>query len=257
MDDCTVNAIVVLWVSVPAVPVTVTVAAPVVAVAEAVSVSVEFTLPFAGGVTGFGTKAAVTPLGNPEALSVVAELKLFWLVMVIVLVPFPPCVTVSVDGEAPMVKLAVAEAFTVRAMVVVWTVEPDVPVIVTVALPVVAVEEAVRVRVDPAVLLAGGVTGLGENAAVTPLGKPEAVSVVAELKPLRLVTVMVLVPLEPCTTVTELGEADSEKSGVELPQPVNLKLAMRVFQLKLPVVFMYSSVNQKVQSSTGSTCMAL
>jgi len=36
-----------------------------------------------------------------------------------------------------------------------------------------------------------------------------------------------------------------------------LKLAMRVFQLKLPVVFMYSSVNQKVQSSTGSTDIML
>ena len=43
-----------------------------------------------------------------------------------------------------------------------------------------------------------------------------------------------------------------------LPAQVgNLKLAMRVFQLKLPVVFMYSCVYQKVQSSTGSTVMAL
>lgn len=60
----------------PDVPVTVTVAAPVVAVAEAVNVSVEFTLPLAGGVTGLVEKAAVTPLGKPVALSVVAELKL-------------------------------------------------------------------------------------------------------------------------------------------------------------------------------------
>lgn len=68
---------VVLCVSVPDVPVTVTVAAPVVAVAEAVNVSVEVTLPFAGGVTGFVENAAVTPLGKPVAVSVVAELKLF------------------------------------------------------------------------------------------------------------------------------------------------------------------------------------
>ena len=66
-----------LCVSVPDVPVTVTVAAPVVAVAEAVNVSVEVTLPFAGGVTGFVENAAVTPLGKPVAVSVVAELKLF------------------------------------------------------------------------------------------------------------------------------------------------------------------------------------
>ena len=66
-----------LCVSEPEVPVTVTVAAPVVAVAEAVSVNVEVALPFAGGVTGFVENAAVTPLGKPVALSVVAELKLF------------------------------------------------------------------------------------------------------------------------------------------------------------------------------------
>lgn len=41
------------------------------------------------------------------------------------------------------------------------------------------------------------------------------------------------------------------------PQLGNLKLAIRVFQLKLPVVFMYCCVYQKVQSSTGSTVMAL
>lgn len=74
----------------PEVPVIVTVAAPVAAVAEAVSVRVEVTLPFAGGVTGLVENAAVTPLGKPLALSVVAELKLFWLVMVIVLVPLAP-----------------------------------------------------------------------------------------------------------------------------------------------------------------------
>lgn len=68
---------VVLCDSVPAVPVMVTVAVPVVAVAEAVRVRVEVALPLAGGVTGFVENAAVTPVGNPEALSVVAELKLF------------------------------------------------------------------------------------------------------------------------------------------------------------------------------------
>src|SRR5260370_28587693 len=143
-------------------------------------------------------------------------------------------------------------------MVVLWVRAPGVPVIVDVAVPVVAVPDAVSVSVEVALPFAGGVTGLVENAAVTPLGRPEALSVVAELNPLRLVMVMVLVPLEPWLMVTELGEAAIEKSGVAvLPQAGNLKLAIRVFQLKLPVVFMYSSVNQKVQSSTGSTCMAL
>lgn len=113
------------------------------------------------------------------------------------LVPFPPCAMVSEDGEAPIVKLGCAAVLTVSVMVVLWVVEPDVPVMVTVAVPVVAVEEAVRVKVEVALLFAGGVTEVGENAAVTPLGSPVALSVVAELKPFWLVMVMVLVPLEP------------------------------------------------------------
>ena len=196
-DEFTVSETDVLCVSDPEVPVTVTVAVPVVAVAVAVRVSVEAALPLAGGVTGLVENAAVTPLGNPDALRVVAELKLFWLVMVTVLVPLPPCVTTTVEGEAPMVKFGCAAVFTVRLMVVVCVVDPDVPVIVTVAVPVVALEEAVSVSVDVALPFAGGVTGLVENAAVTPVGNPDALSVVAELKPLKLVIVIVLVPLDP------------------------------------------------------------
>jgi len=75
--------------------------------------------------------------------------------------------------------------------------EPEVPMIVTVAAPVVAVAEAVSVRVEVAVPFADGVTGLVEKAAVTPLGRPEALRVVAELKPPVLVMVIVLAPLLP------------------------------------------------------------
>ena len=76
-------------------------------------------------------------------------------------------------------------------------VEPDVPVMVTVAAPTVAEAEAVRVRVEVTLPFAGGVTGLVENAAVTPLGRPVADNVVAELNPPVLVMVIVLVPLAP------------------------------------------------------------
>ena len=75
--------------------------------------------------------------------------------------------------------------------------EPEVPVIVTVAVPTVAVEEAVNVNVEVALPPAGGVTGFAENVAVTPLGRPEALSVVAELKLFTLVIVIVLFPLLP------------------------------------------------------------
>ena len=44
---------------------------------------------------------------------------------------------------------------------------------------------------------------------------------------------------------------------VRLPHPGNLKLAIRVFQLKLPVPWKYSFVYQKVQSSTGSMAIEL
>jgi hypothetical protein len=68
---------------------------------------------------------------------------------------------------------------------------------VTVAVPTVALAEAVSVRTEVALPFAGGVTGLVENVAVTPEGRPDALSVVAESKPPVLATVIVLVPLAP------------------------------------------------------------
>ena len=103
---------------------------------------------------------------------------------------------------------------TVRLMAALWVVEPDVPVTVTVEVPMVAVADAVRVRVEVALPLAGGVTDAGAHEAVTPLGRPEAESETAELKPLRLPTVIVLVPPLPWTTLTLPGDAETEKSGV-------------------------------------------
>ena len=108
---------------------------------------------------------------------------------------------------------ALLDELTVNVMFVLAVSVPDVPVTVTVLVPVVAVEDAVNVSVDVALPLAGGVTGLVEKAAVTPLGRPEALSVVAELNPFWLVTVIVLVALEPCVTLTELGDAETVKPG--------------------------------------------
>ena len=93
-----------------------------------------------------------------------------------------PSSTVKDDGDSDMVKFFVAEELTVREMVVLLEREPEVPVIVMVAVPVAAVEEAVNVSVEVALPFAGGVTGLVEKVAVTPLGNPLALSVVAELK---------------------------------------------------------------------------
>jgi hypothetical protein len=211
----------------PEVPVIVTVAVPTVAVEEAVSVRVEVALPFAAGVTGLVENAAVTPLGKPVALNVVAELNPPVLVTVIVLVPLAPCVTVTEVGDAAMVKFGVAVEFTVNARVVVAVKLPEVPVMVTVADPVVAVLLAVRVSTLVPVV------GFVPNAAVTPLGRPDAARVTLPENPPTSVTVMVLVPLPPCVIVRLLGESDSVKLGVELP--ANRLIRPVVFGLPHPV----------------------
>jgi hypothetical protein len=90
-----------------------------------------------------------------------------------------------------MVKFGLAAALTVRAILVVADRLPDVPVMVTVALPVVAVALAVSVST----LLP--VVGFVPNDAVTPLGRPDAASVTLPLNPPTSVTVIVLVPLLP------------------------------------------------------------
>src|ERR1700722_302601 len=207
------------------------VAVPTVALEEAVSVSVEVALPFAGGVTGFVENVAVTPEGRPLALRVVAELKLFCLVMVIVLVPLVPCVTVTEVGDAAIVKFFVAVALTVSATDVVAVKLPEVPVMVTVDVPVVAVALAVRVSTLVPVV------GLVPNVAVTPLGNPDAASVTLPVNPFTSVTEMVLVPLLPCVTVKLLGEAESVKLAVAAP--VNVLISAGPFGLPHPVTMSY------------------
>jgi hypothetical protein len=90
----------------------------------------------------------------------------------------------------------------VREIVVVLVKLPDVPVMVTEAVPVVAVLLAVNVKV----LLLAVLLGLKE--AVTPLGTPDADKLTLPLKPFCGVTVMVLVPALPCVIVKLLGDAE-------------------------------------------------
>jgi hypothetical protein len=196
----------------PETPAIVTVAVPTVAEEEAVNVIIEVAVPFAGGVTGLVENVAVTPLGNPLADNVVAELKPPVLVIVMVLVPLLPWVTVTEAGVALTLKFGDDAAFTVSETVVVAVKLPDVPVMVTVAAPVVAVLLAVRVSV--LVELVGFVL----NAAVTPLGRPDAARVTLPENPPRSVTVIVLVaPLPPWAMVTLLGDEERAKLGVEDP----------------------------------------
>ena len=106
--------------------------------------------------------------------------------------------------------LPVTTGFTVRAIVVVRVSVPLVPVMVTVAFPVVAVPDAVKVNALVPVVEAG------LNAAVTPAGIPLALSVTLPVNPPVEVTVIVLAAVAPCTTVTLAGLAESEKFGVLL-----------------------------------------
>jgi len=96
---------------------------------------------------------------------------------------------------------------------------PLVPLMVTVAVPAVAELLAVSVSVEVALPSEGGVTELEESDAVTPEGRPETLSDTAELKPLLLPTVIVLLPDAPCATVRLLGESDNENDGEPPPPP--------------------------------------
>ena len=83
-EEVTVNAIVVVAVSVPEVPVIVTVAGPTVAVLLAVSVS---TLEV---VEDAGLNEAVTPVGRPDAANVTLPVNGLTSVTVMVSVPLAP-----------------------------------------------------------------------------------------------------------------------------------------------------------------------
>jgi len=200
---CTVREIAVVCDRLPEVPVMVTLTVPVVAVLLAVSVKVLL------AVAGFGLKDAVTPLGKPEGDRLTLPVKPFSGVTVTVVVPLAPCVTVTLPGDAERPKSATRTGFTVREIVVVFVKLPEVPVMVTVTVPAVAVLPAVSVNV----LLA--VAGFGLKDAVTPLGSPDADKLTLPLKPFCGAIAIVLVPLAPCAIVTLLGEAESEKFGVE------------------------------------------
>jgi hypothetical protein len=195
-DAWMVRRSVVALVKLPEVPVMVTVTVTVDAVLLDVSVNVLVLVVLAG------LNTAVTPLGKPEADKPTLPLKPFCGVTVMELVELAPWAIAKLLGDAESVKLGTGSGFTVRETVVVFVKLPEVPVMVTVAVPVAAVLLAVSVNVlVPAVLV-------GLNAAVTPLGRPEAAKAAMPLKPFCGVTVMVLVPLAPWVIVKLLGDAE-------------------------------------------------
>jgi hypothetical protein len=101
-----------------------------------------------------------------------------------------------------------------RLRVVVFIVPCDVPVMVTVADPVVAFAVAVKVRVLEVV------AGFGlKEVAVTPVGRLEAERVTLPLKPFSGVMVMTLVALLLCARVMDVAESVKFWACCGLPDP--------------------------------------
>jgi len=199
---------------------------PVLALLLTVSLRVDVPVP----VMDVGLKVEVTPDGRPLAVKVTAELNPPVTVLVIVEVPELPLDTVIEVGEAVRVKLALAGAVTVSVTEVVCTRLPLVPVTVIGNVPVVAVEATVKVRVE----VPAPVMGLVPKPAVTPDGRVDVVKVIAESKPFTTVLVIVDVPVLPCTTETELGEAERLKLGV-VDAPTRALIRLAPFMLPQPV----------------------
>ena len=105
---------------------------------------------------------------------------------------------------------------TVNEMEVVAFRLPDVPVMVIVEVPAVAVALAVRVsKLEP-------VVGLVPNAAVTPLGNPDAASVTLPMNPSTSVTLMESVAVLPWVTDRVDAEGASVKLGELEAVPTNV-----------------------------------
>jgi len=91
---------------------------------------------------------------------------------------------------------------TVKLTVVLLWRLPDVPLMMTVNVPVAEVLLALSVSVLAVV------TGLELNEAATPLGSPDADKLTLPLNPFSGVMVIVLVPLVPCMMLRLLGDAE-------------------------------------------------
>jgi hypothetical protein len=81
----------------------------------------------------------------------------------------------------------------------------------------------------------GAAMEVGLKLTVTPVGCPLADSATAELKPPETVVVMVELPLLPCTTETEVGEAASVNAGVAVAVTVSETVAVWVRPPPVPV----------------------
>ena len=95
-----------------------------------------------------------------------------------------------------------------------FVVDPEVPINSMVVVPVGARLVALQVMVTFVLPFAGGVTGLAEAVADTPLGNSFTLKLTAEWKPFTLVTLRVVETLPRSSTVNEAGDSDRVKFAV-------------------------------------------
>jgi hypothetical protein len=196
---------------------TVTEEVPTAAVVLAVSVSTLVE------VVGLALNAAVTPLGSPDAESVMLPVPP---VTVMVQVLLPPCTTSGV-GDPPQDDVIVMPGVvvTVSEIVVVALSAPEVPVMVIAVVAAVAV--LATVSVSTLVEVAGSVA----NAAVTPVGRPDAARVTEPANGLTSVIVIVSVPLAPLA----IDRVAADGFSVKLPVLLTVR-AIVVLAVRLPEV---------------------
>lgn len=190
-----------LWLKLPDVPAIVMVNVPTLAALAGLTVSVLLV------VAGLGRNEAVTPFGKPDADSVTLLLKLLSRVIVMVLVPLLPRAMVRELGESERLKSGCGPGVIVSDTVVLCERLPDVPVMVIVNVPTVAMDEADKRRVLEVAV------GFGLKEAVTPVGIPDAVKLTLPEKLFTGLTVMMDCPEVPWLKDRLEGAAESVKSG--------------------------------------------
>jgi hypothetical protein len=105
---------------------------------------------------------------------------------------------------------------------------PEVPVTVTVEVPIAAVPVADRVK------RLAVVAGFVPKTALTPFGRPATVKFAVLLNPFKALMVMVLEPEAPWTTVKLAGDAERVKLGVGV-EPGQLFTRLATLTVPIPV----------------------
>ncbi len=177
-------------------------------------------------VTGFGVNDALVLGGKPEMLKLTTELPPFTAPRLTVTLLLEPRTTVRDKAEREIVK----SVGTLTVTVVVCVPLGPVPVMASVYVPGGVLAAVATVNVELVEPPEGGVTEAGLNVQVAFVGQPVTERPTELLKPFSEVTVTVELPDWPGVSVSDVGLAEIEKSGVAGPQPLNLNDPIRVYQ---------------------------